>query len=1160
MRLHPWTLLLTLLALGALAVLSATDAGGATAAEAGAGVPAGATWPVNPGYKVTAAADVVTLTVDKQVMWAGQQLLLAQPLDIADHPWVSVQVRSTAPMVLDLYAMDGKHAVNLPLRVRAVGDFQTYAFDFSGQPHLDLHHLTGCIFCVNGAATSWAGRVELRQLQLGGPERLPAVEAVEDQEWYHDTGAHEVLLTGIAHVRGFTCDGADRLLQHVTFSPIANGRCTLRFELVPGATGTATGVLHAVGEDGYGTLTRRFAVVIEDNLPPTIAAHDPVTVLAGQPMRVRFTGVSDGNATADQPLQVRLASSNQAVLADADLRAENPYGGRYLYLTGTPKSPGATTITVTLDDRSGGRSTTSTSLLVHAVATWNQPPTLDPIAPVSAFVGEGAQELLLSGISDGDHGTQHLRFTAVSSDPRILEAGTVTDRGNGTAVLRYAPTSIPGTATITVTVTDDGGTSSNNGDQAVSRSCAVTTRVRPVSAYTLPLAQFATLVPKLRAEDGVSVAATADGGPVLAITCKDKSTFGGLWLTLPDMDLAQAPCLSVDVKCEQKIAFNLYFYDGTGHRNDGATRTMRIGGPGSGWQRVTFDFSGPQQMATAKSVPIDSHWITKVLFNFHPKFSWPFSNWSGTLLLRNLRIGTAADVPARHPQVHLDAVPDQVFAPQAGSSRLLLSGIAVDGDLPISLTVTESGTTQVHPRLGPVRQGTATLDLTADAIGHAQVTVTASAAHADPATISFPVDVIDVAHPLAVDLDPAKTFQTIRGFGTFFGPDVDLYTRQLGASAVRLGNECSFNPRRDTSDRNVLNRDRLDYGAFDFDYIRRLKAAGVETFFYTAWSPPAWQKSNFSTNFQGGAGFGSSDQCLNRLDYDCYEDYAKTMVALVRMLQEEADLTLDAISLQNEPSFCEPYGSAILDPSHMVHLIDVVGARFAKEHIPTRILMPEQVFTQGNMLDYIRRLNADAQAQQYCTIIATHGYDDKGVVAASPDFPGWSRMFHLAQQGTGPKELWMSETYPAFSGWASALNYSMSLFGSLEYGNISLWTQWNAEGSILTHDQPNDSFWVVRQYWKFIRPGAQRIASTCASPTVFVTSYRNDRAHGGSLVSVLTNHGPTPAAVAVQVAGAAAQGSVTTTDAHRHGAGMPDLVKGHVLLLPAGSVTTLIQH
>ena len=1120
-----------------------------------------AKWPSNPGYKVAQADGIATIAVNKAIPWAGQQMLLGDTSDVSAHPFLTVKIKTSVPMILDVYFMEGKNAVNVARRIRAVNDFQTYGFDFSAEKNIDLHALTSLIFCANGAANSWVGTIQLQALRIGDQAvLLPTIEAVEDQEWYHDTGAHSALLTGMAHVQHLALTGADTLIRNVSFSPITNGRSTMRYELIPGASGKAQATLTAQGDEGYAPVTRTISIMVEANLPPTIDAHPPVTAQIGKPLTVRFTGVSGGNFTVYKPLTISIHSSNPAVMTENDLRADNPNGGGYLYLHGTPKKAGDTRITLTLDDKFGG--VVTSTLQVHAVKEWNNPPTFDHVGVQQAFVDSGVQQIPLTGISDGDHGTQRLTLTAVSSDPKILPDPSVDYAGGKTATLHITPTATPGTANITVTVTDNGGTPDNNGDQSISRTFAITTRVRPISGYTMNLTDFPALAPSLRAEDGITVSATQDGDtPVMKIACKDKSTFSGLWLTLPAMDLSKVPYLTVDVKCAQKISFNMYFWDNAELRNDGGTQTTSIGGPANTWQTVTFDFSGKGQMATGKSDSINSTWITKALFNFHPSFGWPFSNWSGDLYMRNLRIGTAGDKPWHMPLVTIDPIPAQVYARDSGMQHLTVSGLTVENGQPITLSVDEAGAVPVHARVDAVNQGEAELTLTAAQSGRATITVTANAPNAELAKATFTVDVVDPTTPRAVTIDPDKTFQTIRGLGTFMGADVDLYAKELGASAMRIGDECDFNPCKDTSDLNVINRARLNYKAFDFDYFRQLHEAGVETFFFTAWTPPAWQKANFSANYQRPDAFTHSDACLNRLDYDCYADYAKTLVALVRMFQEEAGITFDAISLQNEPCFCEPYGSAILDPQHLVQLIDVVGPRFAKEGIPTRLLMPEQVFTQSNMIEYIQVLNADAEAQKYCNIIGTHGYDDKGVTAASPDYAGWQHMFNTAQKGTGPKELWMTETGFGCAGWSTGMYYSMILYGALEYGNISLWTQFTMEGLLLNHNKPNDSYWAVRQYYKFIRPGAKRVASNTAGDNLFVTSYLNDAKHGGKLVSILTNRTTMPTVVQLSVPARHVTGwQVITSDAVRRGAVIGNLKAGASLLLPPNSITTVVEN
>ena len=117
--------------------------------------------------------------------------------------------------------------------------FQTYGCDFSAAVKV-FSQVNALIFCVNGEATSWAGQVQLKDLRIGDKAaHLPYLEAVEDQEWYRDTGIHTARIMGIRHIAQFNVTGAEKLLRNITFSDVEQGRCTMSFEIIPGATGTA---------------------------------------------------------------------------------------------------------------------------------------------------------------------------------------------------------------------------------------------------------------------------------------------------------------------------------------------------------------------------------------------------------------------------------------------------------------------------------------------------------------------------------------------------------------------------------------------------------------------------------------------------------------------------------------------------------------------------------------------------------------------------------------------------------------------------------------------------------------------------------------------------------------------------------------------------------
>lgn len=343
--------------------------------------------------------------------------------------------------------------------------------------------------------------------------------------------------------------------------------------------------------------------------------------------------------------------------------------------------------------------------------------------------------------------------------------------------------------------------------------------------------------------------------------------------------------------------------------------------------------------------------------------------------------------------------------------------------------------------------------------------------------------------------------------------------------------------------------------------LRELREGGVETFILSIWSPPAWQKANLSLNYQQPGFQGKTSATANRLDYHQYEEFAETVVAAIRMLREESGIEVSAVGLQNEPAFHQPYASAILDPEHFIELIRVVGRRFEREGIETRLMMPEQVFGQTDSLrQYIEALNADPEARDFCDIIAVHGYDDAGVEGARLSFDGWSDLFERAQGGSA-KELWMTEAYPTHRDWSSAFEYALTLYGAFEYGRIGLWTSWALEGQLLHKGKLNSSGFVFSQFARFIRPGAVRITSRSPDPEILVTSYLNPSDGRDRLSSVLINQSDVPKAIRLDVRGnwEASDVRVFRTDPVARAEEGPAVDAHDIILLTAKSVTTVVQ-
>lgn len=274
-------------------------------------------------------------------------------------------------------------------------------------------------------------------------------------------------------------------------SPDATG--SLSYTPVAGRQGTVTFTVTIVDDGGtanggVNTTTRSFTQVVErDSTPPAATnASAPETYVEDTPLALVDIVVSDAedaNVTATLTLSDPLAGSlttasagattSTYVAATGTWRAAGPIADVNVLLAAVSFVPAndyaqnftiATTFSDGTDDSSGTKPITAVAV--------NDTPTLAAIANRPPIVaGSGTVVVPLAGIGAGPGETQALTVTANSGNPALIPNPAVTYTSPGdTGSIAYAPNAgQSGSATITVTVTDDGG-SANGGINMTSRS------------------------------------------------------------------------------------------------------------------------------------------------------------------------------------------------------------------------------------------------------------------------------------------------------------------------------------------------------------------------------------------------------------------------------------------------------------------------------------------------------------------------------------------------------------------------------------------------------------------------------------------------------------------------------------------------------------------
>ena len=1151
-----------------------------------------------PSFSFSQENGVLRIMVDKEASksWQGVMYEIGSIIDLTTQPLMNLRLKTDAPFVLTAYIMDvaGEYQTR-NLKIYPTENWVDYYIDFSNSSGVDVTQINRLIFTPNGnSIDGLIADVYLDELKLGTEaEKLAGIGGIPNQAVFKNATGKVITVLDLMNTDRITATAPTTAVANIAVSEISQGRATITYDCVADFVGTVTLTVQAIGTSGYLNNSIQVTLEIEGNYPPVIDAIPNQEVMVGDTVTIQLTGLTDGNSTIEQPILITAASNNQNALPDSNISIYYISGQTVADLTFVARQAATDIeITVTLDDQDSENNTATSTFTVNAYGQYNYPPTIDYVPNQFTYLSFGQQMLALSGISDGDDGSQNLTFTATSSVEAVIPNANISinyTQGNSTAQLSYVPEST-GTTTITLTIEDNGGTGTNNGDARTQIQFDIEVGTLPLTGYTVPMSEFDTTNAEILEAPGDwriesnGVAQICELGTfhgqdnVIKIDIHDKTCWTGIWFRCPELNLEQHAYLCYDIYFEggdfasKPGQTHSYYWDADDQRNLPRGHEERKTVPAGEWQTVFMDYRGPGGMENDSGELINVKRIQKVLINYATSFGWPFPIDNGTVYLANIKLGSVVPedlVPALTPTCTIDPVADQTLFPDAGEQTITLTGISDGHDGSVIPTVTATSNKKSFipdPTVSEVdASGTATLTyLPGKGTGNAKITVKVSAAGSNDKSVTFQVEVIDSdpAQAAMIEIITDSLYQTMRGFGTFSFDGsqnyIDYYTADLGASAMRVGIiHNQIESVNDNNDPNVLNLDAFDYGAFDFNYYRQLKAAGVETFILTSWSPPAWMKRNMSVGY-AYASAPNYEDTDNILEPYYYDEFAESMVAAVKMFKNEAGIDIAALGPQNEPAFTEPYASAVLSPEKFAELTAIIGKRFEAEGLATQLYLPEQVFTQQHysMSQYIHAVKANPDADRYTDIIATHGYETDGVGEAQPTYDGWSRLWQESQQCQYPKEFWMTETYPTYRDWNSALSLAGAIHGALVYGNVGLWTLWSIEGTLMDKGTPTASFYTSKNYYKYIRPGARRVKALSQHDDILVSSFIDQEEK--TLTTVLINKGTTPLTVTLSGDSIPAYYERYTTAEHVNFRYQGQVSATSSIALPARSVTTLV--
>lgn len=393
-----------------------------------------------------------------------------------------------------------------------------------------------------------------------------------------------------------------------------------------------------------------------------------------------------------------------------------------------------------------------------------------------------------------------------------------------------------------------------------------------------------------------------------------------------------------------------------------------------------------------------------------------------------------------------------------------------------------------------------------------------------------------------ITVQPATTFQTIEGFGTcliawngefrrLYRTEAfqRIYAEQVGCNMLRINLWGPVMPAKVEDWRKIrwqdfdlsVNGGRaqifLDFGAG----LRKLRPDA--RFIGTVWSPPPWMKLSGRLTDRRSGGIRAHDYrgINNRVRPEYYKHFAKWMVELVK-LHKAKGVPLYAVSPGNEVQFTQSFESCVWNGKDFATIVGMVGELLDAEGLSdVKLFGPETMtshFYRGGTGDYVKAILADPAAAKHLDVFATHGYEDgfRAEMKASS-----SRRFWELIKPTG-KPYWMTEGGTGGHDWPQPLHKGIAaaIHNSLVAGNASAFVPWQiTEKKKTTHglmvmDKPTHKTCAAMHYFRFIKPGAVRVAADPAYGQVKASAYLH--AKDRTLTVVLLN--PTTRDVEVTVA------------------------------------------
>jgi hypothetical protein len=159
----------------------------------------------------------------------------------------------------------------------------------------------------------------------------------------------------------------------------------------------------------------------------------------------------------------------------------------------------------------------------------------------------------------------------------------------------------------------------------------------------------------------------------------------------------------------------------------------------------------------------------------------------------------------------------------------------------------------------------------------------------------------------------------------------------------------------------------------------------------------------------------------------------------------------------------------------------------------------------------------------------------------------------------------MTETSGYGHTWNDGMALAGAMYTSLRFGHVSGWCWWQADSADLAGADSQaliagaegeivlPKYFVLRQFARFVRPGAVRVAADCSEASVLPLAFIDKK----TLTLVLLNQGSFEASIDLKGFTPSSPWRAVRSSSSENGVDLGSLPAAGAIRLPVGSLTTL---